>query len=111
MAQTYVAAHLYTEEVIRRAVTCGVRSLEPCNLITADTARLAAERGAIAVRTLITYDALAQSGAEFGFPPSCGGKDRHCAPGGAHLAQDDVDGGPDHGVRHRSPLPFARSTG
>lgn len=69
MAHTHVAAHLYTDEAIKRAVECGVRSLEHCNLITADTARLAAERGAIAVPTLITYEALARSGAELGFPP------------------------------------------
>ncbi len=46
-----------------------MRSLEHCNLIAADTARLAADHGAIAVPTLITYDAMAQSGAELGFPP------------------------------------------
>ncbi len=68
-AQTYVAAHLYTDAAIRRAVECGVRSLEHCNLITPDTARLAAARGAIACPTLVTYQALREEGASLGLPP------------------------------------------
>lgn len=67
-AGTYVSAHLYTDEGIRRAVECGVHSLEHCNLIKADTAKFAAEQGAIAVPTLVTYDKLASEGAAMGFP-------------------------------------------
>jgi len=69
-AQTYVAAHLYTAEAIARAVRCGVHSLEHCNRIDASTARLAAEAGAIAVPTLVTYEALAQDGPALGLPPA-----------------------------------------
>jgi imidazolonepropionase-like amidohydrolase len=69
MAQTYVAAHLYTDEAIARAVRCGVRSLEHCNLIEADTARAAAAAGCIACPTLVTYDALAEEGAALGLGP------------------------------------------
>ena len=65
---TYVSAHLYTDAAIRRAVECGVHSLEHCNMITADTARMAAAAGAFAVPTLITYDKLASEGASLGFP-------------------------------------------
>ncbi len=65
---SYVAAHLYTDEAILRAVECGVRSLEHCNLITAETARLAAEKGCIACPTLITYDKLKSEGASMGLP-------------------------------------------
>lgn len=68
-AGTYVSAHLYTADAIRRAVQCGVHSLEHCNIIDAPTARLAAEAGAVAVPTLVTYEALAQDGPRFGFPP------------------------------------------
>jgi len=67
-AHTYVAAHLYTAEGIVRALKCGVHSLEHCNLIDAEAARLAAEAGAVAVPTLVTYEALAQDGPSFGFP-------------------------------------------
>lgn len=67
-AQTYVAAHLYTDEAIRRAVEAGVRSVEHANLITPDTARLMAQKGAIACPTLVTYEALKNEGASLGFP-------------------------------------------
>lgn len=67
-AGTYVSAHLYTDEAIRRAVECGVHSLEHCNLIQSETAAFAASRGAIAVPTLVTYDKLSSEGASMGFP-------------------------------------------
>ncbi len=67
-ARTYVAAHLYTAEGIERAVLCGVHSLEHCNLIDGKTARLAAEASAVAVPTLVTYEALAEDGAALGLP-------------------------------------------
>ena len=65
---TYVSAHLYTDVAIRRAVECGVHSLEHCNLITRDTATLAAKAGCVAVPTLITYERLAVEGASLGLP-------------------------------------------
>jgi imidazolonepropionase-like amidohydrolase len=68
MAGTYVSAHLYTDEAIRRCVEAGVHSLEHCNLIKPDTAKLAASKGAVAVPTLVTYDKLASEGASLGFP-------------------------------------------
>ena len=67
---SYAAAHLYTDEAIRRAVECGVRSLEHCNLITSETAQLARESGCIACPTLITYDKLMSEGAALGLPPA-----------------------------------------
>jgi imidazolonepropionase-like amidohydrolase len=67
-AGTYVSAHLYTDDAIRRAVECGVHSLEHCNLIGSETATLAAKAGAVAVPTLVTYDKLASEGASLGFP-------------------------------------------
>ena len=66
---TYVSAHLYTDEAISRALDCGVHSLEHCNLITAATAKRAAEQGAIAVPTLITYQRLALEAADLGMKP------------------------------------------
>jgi imidazolonepropionase-like amidohydrolase len=73
-AGTYVSAHLYTDAAIRRAVECGVHSLEHCNLIGAETAKLAAEAGCVAVPTLVTYEALAEEGAAMGFPADSVGK-------------------------------------
>ena len=69
MAQTYVAGHLYTDDAIRRAVECGVWSVEHGNLVTDATARLMAENGAVVVPTLVTYESLAQDGAKYGLPP------------------------------------------
>ncbi|RYB04154.1 metal-dependent hydrolase family protein [Lichenibacterium ramalinae] len=69
-AQTYVSAHLYTADAIQRALACGVHSLEHCNNIDAASARLAAERGAVAVPTLVTYEALAEDGERLGLPPA-----------------------------------------
>lgn len=68
-AGLYVAAHLYTDEAIARAVDCGVHSLEHCNLIGPETARRAAVAGAVAVPTLVTYEALALEGKAFGLSP------------------------------------------
>ena len=66
---TYVSAHLYTDAAIRRAVECGVHSLEHCNLIEASTAAQAAAAGCYAVPTLITYERLAIEGASLGLRP------------------------------------------
>ncbi len=68
-AGTYVAAHLYTDAAIARAVECGVRSVEHANLIEPPTARLMREKGAIACPTLVTYEALHDEGAALGLPP------------------------------------------
>ncbi len=67
-AQTYVAAHLYTDAAIARAVACGVRSVEHANLIEPATAEMMRERGAIACPTLVTFEALKREGAAFGLP-------------------------------------------
>ena len=61
-ARTYVAAHLYTRSAsarrrVRRAFAGTLQQL-----IDASTARLAAGRGAVAVPTLVTYEAFAQNG-------------------------------------------------
>jgi imidazolonepropionase-like amidohydrolase len=68
-AGTYVLAHLYTDEAIRRAVECGVRSVEHANLVTAETARFIKESDAFVVPTLVTFNALAEEGGGLGLPP------------------------------------------
>jgi len=66
--QTYVLAHAYTAAAIARAVRCGVRTIEHGNLVDEPTARLMAEKGAYVVPTLVTYEALANEGAQYGLP-------------------------------------------
>jgi imidazolonepropionase-like amidohydrolase len=68
-AGTYVAAHLYTDQAIRRAVECGVHSLEHCNLIRSETAEMAVKAGAVAIPTLVAYEGLAMEGAALGLGP------------------------------------------
>jgi imidazolonepropionase-like amidohydrolase len=63
---SYVAAHAYSPEAIRHAVENGVRSIEHGNLMDEPTAHLMADRRAILVPTLATYDAMERRGAEFG---------------------------------------------
>jgi len=69
-AGLYVSAHLYTDRAIRRCVELGVHSLEHCNLISPETAKLAADKGCIAVPTLVAYDALWLDGKELGLGPA-----------------------------------------
>jgi len=68
-AGTYVMAHAYTARAIARAVRCGVRSIEHGNLVDLEAARVMAEHGAVAVPTLVTYEALAREGASLGLAP------------------------------------------
>ncbi|CAD6518492.1 Adenine deaminase [Paraburkholderia hiiakae] len=68
-ANTYVMAHAYTGRAIARAVRCGVRTIEHGNLVDEAAARVMREFGAFVVPTLVTYDALATHGAQFGLPP------------------------------------------
>ncbi|HLN12243.1 MAG TPA: amidohydrolase family protein [bacterium] len=68
-AQTYVMAHAYTAKAARRAVECGIRTIEHGNLVDDETAALMARAGAYAVPTLVTYDALAEEGAALGLLP------------------------------------------
>jgi imidazolonepropionase-like amidohydrolase len=63
---TYVLAHAYTPEAIRRAVDNGVRSIEHANLIDRTTAEHVAAAGGFVVPTLVTYDALHRFGRDLG---------------------------------------------
>ncbi|HJU24727.1 MAG TPA: amidohydrolase family protein [Casimicrobiaceae bacterium] len=66
---TYVMAHAYSAEAIRRAVDCGVRTIEHGNLVDEAAARRMAERGAYMVPTLVTYDSLQRRGPDYGLTP------------------------------------------
>jgi imidazolonepropionase-like amidohydrolase len=69
-AGTYVSAHTYSDASIRRCVKLGVKSLEHCNLIGAETAAMAAEAGCTAVPTLAAYEGLKFEGAALGLGPA-----------------------------------------
>jgi imidazolonepropionase-like amidohydrolase len=63
-AHTYVMAHAYTADAIRRCVESGVRTIEHGNLIDADTAAIMARSGAYLVPTLVAYRAIGRFGHE-----------------------------------------------
>jgi imidazolonepropionase-like amidohydrolase len=65
---TYVMAHAYSPEAIRRSIDFGVRSIEHANLIDRATAEHVAGADAFVVPTLVTYDALHRFGRDLGFP-------------------------------------------
>jgi imidazolonepropionase-like amidohydrolase len=71
---TYVMAHAYSPEAIRRSIDFGVRSIEHANLIDRATAEHVASADAFVVPTLVTYDALHRFGTELGFPEVSMGK-------------------------------------
>ncbi|MDP6788050.1 MAG: amidohydrolase family protein [Rhodospirillales bacterium] len=65
-SHTYVLAHTYTAEAIKRCVEAGIRSIEHGNFIDGDTAKMMAKAGAYFVPTLITYRKLVDEGHRFG---------------------------------------------
>lgn len=66
-AGTYVLAHAYSAEAISRALRAGVRTIEHANLIDAEAAELAAEKGAFVVPTLVAYEAGARHAQSAGY--------------------------------------------
>jgi imidazolonepropionase-like amidohydrolase len=72
--RTYVMAHAYTPEAIRRSIDFGVRSIEHGNLIDEATARHVAKHDAFVVPTLVTYEALEREGRALGMPEVSLGK-------------------------------------
>jgi imidazolonepropionase-like amidohydrolase len=63
-AKTYVMAHAYSPEAIKRAVWAGVRSIEHGNLLDEEAASVMAKHGAYLVPTLAVYVALARQAQE-----------------------------------------------
>ena len=68
--KTYVMAHAYTAEAIKRAIDYGVRSIEHANLIDFAVAEHATRHGVFVVPTLVTYEALENEAAGLGLPPA-----------------------------------------
>lgn len=66
MAGLYVTGHTYTARAVNRAIECGVRSLEHCNLIDESSIELFLKHNAFMVPTLATYQALASEGVPSG---------------------------------------------
>lgn len=54
---SYVCAHAYSDQAIRRGILNGVRTIEHGNFVGPETAAMMAERGAFVVPTLIVHEA------------------------------------------------------
>ncbi|CAI5478934.1 unnamed protein product [Closterium sp. Yama58-4] len=63
---TYVMAHAYMARAIKRAVACGVRSIEHGNMLDEEAADLMLQRGSFLVPTLVTYERIKQAGQQSG---------------------------------------------
>ena len=60
-------SHVYNTDGIRRAVECGVRTIEHGNFLDDKTAKVMAQHSAFLVPTLVTYRADAKYGPSFGW--------------------------------------------
>ncbi len=67
---TYVMAHAYSDEAVRRCLDCGVRSIEHGNFITEETVQRIAQRGAFLDSTFISLVQRIESAAATGLAPS-----------------------------------------
>ena len=75
--RSYVSSHCHPASAVRRAVACGVRSIEHGTLMDDDTARFVAQQGAWVVPTLSVMAALVESGRSLGLPASSQEKVEH----------------------------------
>jgi Imidazolonepropionase and related amidohydrolases len=67
-AETYVAAHCYSNRSIRLCAAAGVKTIEHGNLMDADTAKFAKERGSALIPTLPAYEMMYKLADEWGLP-------------------------------------------
>src|SRR5260370_4741702 len=65
---TYVMAHVYTDEGVRRCLKAGVRSIEHANFVSEETVAMMAECGAFYVPTFISLVQRIESAAETHLP-------------------------------------------
>jgi imidazolonepropionase-like amidohydrolase len=67
---TYVMAHVYTDEGVRRCLAAGVRSIEHANFVSEETVALMAEHHAFYVPTFISLAQRIESASETHLPPA-----------------------------------------
>lgn len=67
---TYVMAHVYTDEGVRRCLKAGVRSIEHANFVGEETVQMMAECGAFYVPTFISLVQRVESAADTHLPDS-----------------------------------------
>ena len=67
---TYVMAHVYTDEGVRRCLLAGVRSIEHANFVSEETVAMMAQSGAYLDLTFISLVQRIESAPETGLPES-----------------------------------------
>ena len=67
---TYVMAHVYTDEGVRRCLRAGVRSIEHANFVSEETVAMMAQSGAYLDLTFISLVQRIESAPETGLPKS-----------------------------------------
>lgn len=67
-AETYVAAHCYSNRSIRLCAAAGVKTIEHGNLMDADTAKFAAKKGCALIPTLPAYEMMVKFADEWALP-------------------------------------------
>jgi imidazolonepropionase-like amidohydrolase len=67
---TYVMAHAYTDDAVRRCLAAGVRSIEHANFVCEETVAMMAAAGAFLVPTFISLVQRVESAAEHGLAPA-----------------------------------------
>lgn len=100
MANLYVVSHTYTARSVARAVRNGVRSIEHGNLLDEETAALMKKRGAFLTPTLSILRAIADVGAQSGFPTDRIAKTNHVLESGIRAVE----------LAHRTSIPMAYGT-
>ncbi|MDR3493217.1 MAG: amidohydrolase family protein [Ancalomicrobiaceae bacterium] len=68
-AKTYVCVHTHSDEAVRRALDCGIRSIEHGTEITPETAAQASAQGAFVTPTIIAYEAQIKEAANLRLDP------------------------------------------
>ena len=67
---TYVMAHAYTDDAVRRCLAAGVRSIEHANFVCEETVAMMAAAGAFLVPTFISLVQRVESAAEHALAPA-----------------------------------------
>lgn len=100
MADLYVVSHTYTARSVARAVRNGVRSIEHGNLLDEETVALMKQAGSFLTPTLSCFRALAEVGAESGFPKDRMDKIKLVLDSGLHAVE----------LAYRAGVPMAYGT-
>ncbi len=85
--QRYVCAHTYGSVAVQRAVQNGVRTVEHCNLIDAETAAIVRDCNAFVVPTLVCYEVTEEHGDALGLSPFVMDKLRYVNDSGIRMLE------------------------